>query len=181
MSLTVILGGARSGKSALAVETAKKQGGEVVYVATAPESDKDMADRIAQHRAERPSNWTTIEEQIDLASALEAAGDALVIVDCLTLWISNLMWHDNTDNQIHDIAARAARQASERSAPTIVISNEVGLGIHPDTALGRRYRDVLGRVNQLWVAASSSSLLLVAGRAIELSDPRDILERRRAR
>ena len=181
MSLTVILGGARSGKSAFAVETAKKHGGEVIYVATAPESDKDMADRIARHRSERPSDWTTIEEQIDLAGALDGAGDALVIIDCLTLWISNLMWRDHTDDQIHDIAARAARQASERSAPTIAISNEVGMGIHPDTALGRRYRDVLGRVNQLWVATSSSSLLLVAGRAIELGDPWDILQRRPTR
>jgi adenosylcobinamide kinase/adenosylcobinamide-phosphate guanylyltransferase len=178
MSLTVILGGARSGKSAFAVETANRHSGEVVYVATAPESDEDMADRIARHRAERPSNWTTIEEQIDLAGALEEAGDALVIIDCLTLWISNLMWRDRTDNQIHDIAARASRQAAERKAPTVAISNEVGMGIHPDTALGRRYRDVLGRVNQLWVAASSSSLLLVAGRALELDDPQDILERR---
>lgn len=181
MSLTVILGGARSGKSAFAVETGKEHPGEVVYVATAPESDEDMADRIARHRDERPSNWTTIEEQIDLAGALDATGDALVIIDCLTLWTSNLMWHDRTDDQIHDIAAQAARAASERSAPTIAISNEVGMGIHPETALGRRYRDVLGRVNQLWVAASSSSLLLVAGKALELSDPRDILERRPTR
>jgi adenosyl cobinamide kinase/adenosyl cobinamide phosphate guanylyltransferase len=176
MSLTVILGGARSGKSAIAVESGKRHDGNVVYIATAPELDEDMADRIARHRAERPFSWTTEEEQIDIADAFEAAGDALVIIDCLTLWTSNLMWQDRTDDEIHAIASLTASKASERAAPTIAISNEVGMGVHPDTTLGRRYRDVLGRVNQLWVAASSKSLLLVAGRAIELGDPGDILE-----
>ena len=176
MGLTVILGGARSGKSAFAVEAGRKYGGKVAYVATAPESDEDMADRIDRHRAERPAGWTTIEEQIDLLGALGTTGDELVIIDCLTLWTSNLMWKGSTDDEIHAIAERTARGAAERLAPTIAISNEVGMGVHPDTALGRRYRDVLGRVNQLWVAASASSLLLIAGRAIELSDPSDLLD-----
>jgi adenosyl cobinamide kinase/adenosyl cobinamide phosphate guanylyltransferase len=175
MTLTVILGGARSGKSAFAVESARAHDGNVIYVATAPTSDRDMADRIDRHRSERPSEWTTIEEQIDLADALTTAGDALVIIDCLTLWTSNLMWHERSDDEIREIADQTARQAAERSAPTIAISNEVGMGVHPETSLGLRYRDVLGRVNQRWVAASATSLLLVAGRAIELSDPWDIL------
>ena len=175
MGLTVILGGARSGKSAFAVEFGTAHDGKVIYVATAPDSDKDMADRIDRHRDERPSDWTTIEEQLDLAGALNTTEEALVIIDCLTLWTSNLMWKGSTDDEIHAIAERTARGAAERSAPTIAISNEVGMGVHPDTALGRRYRDVLGRVNQLWVAASASSLLLIAGRAIELRDPWDLL------
>jgi adenosylcobinamide kinase/adenosylcobinamide-phosphate guanylyltransferase len=181
MSLTVILGGARSGKSAFAVESGNLHDGNVVYIATASELDDDMADRIARHRAERPSSWTTVEEQIDIVGAFEATGDALVIIDCLTLWTSNLMRQDRTDDEIHAIASQTASKASERGAPTIAISNEVGMGVHPDTTLGRRYRDVLGRVNQLWVAASSKSLLLLAGRAIELGDPADILERRPTR
>ena len=178
MSLTVILGGARSGKSSFAVDIGTQHDGDVVFVATAPESDGDMAARIDRHRAERPPNWTTIEEEIDLSGALGRAGDALAIVDCLTLWTSNLMLEGHTDEEIDAIADQAALDAARRASPTIAITNEVGMGIHPDTNLGRRYRDVLGRVNQRFVAAAETSLLLVDGRALELRDPMSILDER---
>jgi len=175
MSLTVILGGARSGKSALAVQHAATQNREVCYIATAPESDDDMVDRIQRHRSERPSEWATIEEQLDLEAALASCGESLVIIDCLTLWTSNLMFQGRGDDEIDAIARGTAAMAAERDAATLAISNEVGMGVHPDTSLGRRYRDVLGRVNQRWVAAAETSLLLVAGKAIELRDPAEIL------
>jgi adenosylcobinamide kinase/adenosylcobinamide-phosphate guanylyltransferase len=175
MSLTVILGGARSGKSAFAVEYATNQNREVCYIATASASDQDMADRIQKHRSERPAKWTTIEEQFDLEAALKAARGQFVIVDCLTLWTSNLMFQGLHDDEIDTIATNTAAVAAARNVATLAISNEVGMGVHPDTSLGRRYRDVLGRVNQRWVAASESSLLLVAGKAIELHDPAEIL------
>jgi adenosylcobinamide kinase / adenosylcobinamide-phosphate guanylyltransferase len=175
VGLTVLLGGARSGKSTLAVDIGSRYEGPVTYVATAPATgpavDDDMAERIERHIAERPPAWTTIEERTDLIAALDAAGASLAIVDCLTLWTSNMMWEGRSDLEIERRAVEAARHAAARAAPVVVVTNEVGLGVHPETELGRRYRDVLGRVNQAWVAESTRSLLLVAGRALELRDP----------
>jgi adenosylcobinamide kinase / adenosylcobinamide-phosphate guanylyltransferase len=175
VGLTVLLGGARSGKSTLAVDIGSRYEGPVTYVATAPATgpavDDDMAERIERHVAERPPAWTTIEERTDLIAALDAAGASLAIVDCLTLWTSNMMWEGRSDLEIERRAVEAARHAAARAAPVVVVTNEVGLGVHPETELGRRYRDVLGRVNQAWVAESTRSLLLVAGRALELRDP----------
>jgi adenosyl cobinamide kinase/adenosyl cobinamide phosphate guanylyltransferase len=172
MSLTVLLGGARSGKSSLAVEIGCRHDGPVVFVATAPPVDTDMQERIERHRSERPASWVTVEEPIELHDALDTTGhDALVIVDCLTLWVSNLMYAGRSDADVCERAAAASAIAASRQAPVIAISNEVGMGIHPETPLGRRYRDLLGRVNQIWTAAADTSLVLVAGRAIPLSDP----------
>ncbi len=169
-ALTLLLGGARSGKSALAVELGRRHGGPVTFIATSPPIDGDLVDRIARHRAERPP-WPTIEEPLDLAGALAASGDDLVIVDCLTLWVSNLMHRGDGDAEVEATASDAAARAATRTVPTVVITNEVGLGVHPTTDLGRRYRDLLGRVNQRWAAVADTALLLVAGRAIPLLDP----------
>jgi len=178
MTLTLLIGGARSGKSSLAVDIGRRHhaaGLAVSYVATAPCLDEDMQTRIVRHRAERPDSWQTIEEEVDLAAALDAAGDGLVIVDCLTLWTSNMMWREMTDDDITGRAVDVAAQAAARPDPTVVITNEVGLGVHPETDVGRRYRDILGRVNQAWAAAADPALLLVAGRAVCLVDPWDHL------
>lgn len=172
MPMTLLLGGARSGKSSLAVEIGERSDGPVCFVATAPAIDDDMERRIARHRAERPPHWTTVEETIDLVSAMEAIDDdALVIVDCLTLWVSNLMHAGHDAATIRSAATTASAVAARRRSTVIAVSNEVGMGIHPETDLGREYRDVLGWVNQTWAAAATTSLLLVAGRAIELVDP----------
>jgi adenosyl cobinamide kinase/adenosyl cobinamide phosphate guanylyltransferase len=177
VGLTVLLGGARSGKSSLAVDIGTRYDGPVTYIATAPgiatapALDDDMAERIERHIAERPPEWTTIEERTDLIAALDGTGGSLAIVDCLTLWTSNMMWEGRSDAEIERRAVHTARHAAARSAPVVVVSNEVGLGVHPETDLGRRYRDVLGRVNQAWVAESTRSLFLVAGRAFALRDP----------
>ena len=172
MSLTTLLGGARSGKSSLAVEIGHRHDGPVVFLATAPAIDADMEERIERHRAERPVNWTTVEAPIELHDGLQGADDhTLVIIDCLTLWVSNLMYAGRSDDQVREAAASASALAATRSGLVVAVSNEVGMGIHPETQLGRRYRDLLGWVNQTWAAASTTSLLMVAGRAIELTDP----------
>jgi len=181
MTMTLLLGGARSGKSALAVDLGRRhardggRGREVVYIATAPHVDDDMTRRIEMHRADRPATWRTIEEETDLDAAIDRSGDALAIVDCLTLWTSNLLWTGLGDDDVVERARHVATRAAARAAPTIAISNEVGLGVHPDTDLGLRYRDLLGRVNQIWAAAATTTLLLVAGRAIALDDPLTLL------
>ena len=174
MPLTFLIGGARSGKSSLAVDIGHRHhaaGIPVTYIATAPVIDDDMANRVQRHREERPPEWSTIEEEIDLLGALAKVESGLVIVDCLTLWTSNLMWRDLTDAEIRRHSEDAAVAAAERADPTVVISNEVGLGIHPETDLGRRYRDVLGWVNQTWASAADPALFLVAGQALPLTDP----------
>jgi adenosylcobinamide kinase / adenosylcobinamide-phosphate guanylyltransferase len=175
-----LVGGARSGKSALAVRLASghaASGLAVSYVATSPriEGDHDLAHRIEAHRHERPADWTTIEEEHDLVGALERAGDSCVVVDCLTLWVNNLVWRGDDDATIEHHSHRAAAATASRRAPTIVISNEVGLGVHPATDAGRRYRDLLGRVNQHWARAAERSLFCVAGRAVALQEPEALL------
>lgn len=173
--ITFLLGGARSGKSTLAVELASRHHGDVCFVATAEPFDDDLRARIAAHRRERPE-WPTVEAPVDLAAAITAAPtEALVVVDCLTVWVGNLFHH------LPDSTTRAAAYESlvaalaGRSAPTVVVSNEVGAGLHPDTALGRQYRDELGRLNQRVAAIAHRSLLLVAGRAVRLVDPWEAL------
>ena len=172
--LLVVTGGARSGKSTFAVEYGVRHSGPVVFVATAPVIDDDMRVRIDRHRAERPA-WPTIEETCDIAPIVSSASaGSLVIVDCLTLWVSNLMWRGDTDTEI-ERAAEALAKSVPNDATVLVVTNEVGLGVHPETGLGRRYRDVLGRVNQRLVAAADRALFMVAGRALPLSDPWDLV------
>jgi adenosyl cobinamide kinase/adenosyl cobinamide phosphate guanylyltransferase len=178
MTLTLLVGGARSGKSSLAVDIGHRHtaaGISVTYLATAPLLDDDMTARAERHQAERPTEWATIEEQTDLIGALARIDRGLAIIDCLTLWTSNLMWSGYDDDAIGVHAEQAAAAAAQRPEPTVAVTNEVGLGVHPETELGRRYRDVLGRVNQTWARAAHTTLLLVAGKAIELSDPWDHL------
>ncbi len=174
-ALTVLIGGARSGKSDLAVQIAQRFDGPVTFVATAWRVDDDMTERIARHQAERPP-WPTVEATTALAEVLSLVPpDHLAIVDCLTLWVSNALLHDWSDDAVIDAALASAAIAAARNAPTVVVTNEVGLGIHPDTELGRRYRDLLGRVNRIWTSAAQRSLFLVAGRAIPLHDPWEFL------
>ena len=175
LGLIVLLGGARSGKSSLAVELATQSNKSVVFIATAQAHDEDMKNRIARHQAERPS-WKTIETPLDLTTALkDCPANSLVIIDCLTLWVSNLMLAGFSEAEIRTANTRTLAAIDKRVGTTIAISNEVGLGIVPETRLGRDYRDGLGRINQQWVRASSKSLFLVAGRAIELQKPEWIL------
>lgn len=166
MSLTVLVGGARAGKSALALELARDAGAPVVYVATAEAGDDEMAARIAQHRADRPAEWRTLEEPVALRSALASIDpEACVVVDCLTLWVANVLARGD---DVLPEAEAAADLAAGRSGPTIVVSNEVGLGIVPVSPVAREYRDVLGAVNAAFVRRADDAAFVVAGRAIPL-------------
>ena len=170
MSLVVLLGGARSGKSRLAVRLAGESGAPVVFVATGEAGDDEMAARIARHRDERPAGWTTVEEPRRLLGAVEAAPpESCLVVDCLSLWVANLIEVAAVE-AIEGEAGEAAAAAAARPGGTIAVTNEVGLGVVPATPLGRAYRDVLGRVNEAWVAAADEALFVVAGRALRLAD-----------
>jgi adenosylcobinamide kinase / adenosylcobinamide-phosphate guanylyltransferase len=166
MSLVLLLGGARSGKSALAVRLA---GERATLIATATAGDAEMAERIRRHRAERPEGWVTIEEPVAVGAALAAVVvDATVVLDCLSLWVSNLIEAGLSDEEIEGEARSVAAAAGARAGLTVAVTNEVGLGIVPAAPLGRRYRDLLGRVNTLWAAEAERALLVAAGRTLQL-------------
>jgi adenosylcobinamide kinase/adenosylcobinamide-phosphate guanylyltransferase len=172
MSLVFLLGGARSGKSSLAVELARKWEGPVTVIATAEALDDEMAERIRLHNEERPPVWATLEEPLELQTALAGvADDAAIVIDCLSLWVANLLERGDGDSEVEQLSEAVARIASERSSLTIAISNEVGLGIVPATELGRRYRDLLGRVNATWAGAADQAAFVVAGRVLTLGSP----------
>lgn len=176
--LIVLTGGARSGKSSLAVKQAKRSGDPVAFVATCPriDGDDDLDQRIEAHRAERPAEWTTVEAEHDLAGALRTIDtEAVIVIDCLTLWVSNLLLRGDEERAIDAASDEALRTLTGRARDTVVVTNEVGLGIVPADRLSRTYRDVLGRVNQTWLAAADRALLLVAGKALPLQDPEDVL------
>lgn len=170
--LTVLLGGARSGKSTAALGIADRSGQPVCFIATSPriDGDDDLDARIAAHRAERPAAWRTIETELELAAALDQAGDDHVIVDCMTVWLGNLMHHGRSDDEITAASTAALARAAGRAADTTVVTNEVGMGIVPGDAMSRRYRDLLGVINRQWVAAADRAFFVVAGRALPLSD-----------
>jgi adenosyl cobinamide kinase/adenosyl cobinamide phosphate guanylyltransferase len=173
--LTVLLGGARAGKTTFAEHLARAAGDDVTYIATCPhiEGDTELSDRIQRHRADRPAGWTTVEEEIDLARAVTDS-TGLVVIDCLTTWVGNLLHHGHDEAGALTASDLAVEAVLGRAEPTVVVSNEVGLGVVPATELGREYRDVLGRVNQRWVAASDRALLIVAGRALRLDSAEDL-------
>jgi adenosylcobinamide kinase / adenosylcobinamide-phosphate guanylyltransferase len=167
--VTVLLGGARSGKSSTALRLAAEHNLPVVFIATATAGDDDMETRIKRHQAERPKDWSTIEEPLDLAMAItRTPAEAVVIVDCLTLWVTNLLMLNRTEDEIVDAARRAVDVLVGRTGHSIVVTNEVGLGLVPTTQLGRTFRDALGRVNTLFVAPATTALFLVAGRTLRL-------------
>ena len=177
--LTLVTGGARSGKSRYAEQLAASDRRPVVYVATLEALDAEMRDRIARHRAQRPAEWSTIEAPRSIAAAVEAApGDATVLLDCLSLWVSNRLLPLGDEPTPRDVAAleaeldaeldRVIAVAEERAPASIIVSNEVGAGVVPPTPLGRVYRDLLGRANQRVSRAAARAWLLVAGRALEL-------------
>jgi adenosylcobinamide kinase / adenosylcobinamide-phosphate guanylyltransferase len=169
----LVLGGVRAGKSAFAVARARELGGRVVFVATAEAGDDEMAARIARHRAERPATWRTIETPLALVSALTALdGEAdVVIVDCLNLWIANML---DKRADLPDLLREADGLAAIAGRPRyalLLVSNEVGWGIHPQTELGRRFRDALGLVNQAVARAAGEVVLMVAGCPLTVKAP----------
>jgi adenosylcobinamide kinase / adenosylcobinamide-phosphate guanylyltransferase len=163
----LVLGGARSGKSRYAQQVAERSGKRLIYVATGEAGDAEMAARIAAHRTARGPGWQTIEVPLALSEALfeVTSPDAIVLVDCLTLWLSNLMLGAD------DIAAESKRLGaliSELAGSVILVSNEVGTGIVPENALARQFRDAQGRLNQLVAAACDMVVLVAAGLPVTL-------------
>lgn len=169
MSLVLLLGGARSGKSALAQEIAVRSGRPIIFIATAQPGDEEMAARIERHRAQRPSSWTTVEEPAALLDAvLGAAESDFVVVDCLTLWVSNLLLRGDAGDRIVAVATEVAEALAARASGGVVVSNEVGLGIVPANRLARAFRDTLGSVNAAFADRADRAVLMVAGRVVDL-------------
>ena len=176
--LLLVLGGARSGKSAYAQQLAQELGGaRVLFVATAQAWDEEMTQRIAQHRQERPTAWRTLEapHHVGQAIALELDDAAVVLVDCLTLLVSNtiLRLSESPDPAAAAVAVQAELTAllqtcQGNTTTYIVVSNEVGLGLVPDNPLGRLYRDLLGRANQTLAAQAEAVYFMVAGLPVEV-------------
>jgi adenosylcobinamide kinase/adenosylcobinamide-phosphate guanylyltransferase len=164
MAITLVLGGARSGKTRYALKAAEAEAGPLVMIATAEALDQEMADRIARHRAERGPRWRTVEASLDLADAIEALGSQeIAVVDCLTLWLSNLMLADRV---IEAETERLLIALADRRV--ILVSNEVGGGVVPDNALARRFRDEAGRLNQRLAADADTVVLVTAGLPLTL-------------
>jgi len=166
-SRTLVLGGARSGKSRYAESLIAKLPPPWIYVATAEARDAEMTERIAAHQARRGADWKAIEAPRDLAGALASPVKAPILVDCLTLWLSNLLLADaDIDAEIGRFEQALARVA----APVVLVANEVGFGIVPDNALARRFRDLQGLLNQRIAAHADCVVLVVAGLPLILKE-----------
>ena len=174
MACELILGGARSGKSREAERRASASGLAVTVIATAEALDAEMTARIQRHQADRPAGWRTVEAPLDLAATLrrEATPERCLIVDCLTLWLTNLLAGADTlppgasaEALPHFVAERDALLATLPSLPgtVILVANEVGLGLVPETPLGRLFRDEAGRLNQAVAACCTRVVLVAAG------------------
>ncbi len=172
--LTLILGGARSGKSSYAEKLAAELSPRVLYVATAEAGDAEMVQRIQAHRLARPAGWQTLEAPTGVAAALKAHRPEVILLDCLTLLVSNLILALEAEPPAEVEAAVLAEVEAliavraELAAPMIIVSNEVGLGLVPPYPLGRVYRDALGRANARLAAAADRVLLMVAGLPLAL-------------
>ncbi len=196
-ALWFVTGGARSGKSRFAERLATaeaERGRPVLYVATMEPGDAELAARVARHRAERPADWRTVEAPLDpVATLRDAPAESCALLDCVSLWVSNMLLaelgepaeDEPAPAQVAPVVAAAIEgrlgaaidelltAVAAREGPTIAVSNEVGGGVVPPSALGRLYRDLLGLANQRLSAAAQRAWLLVAGRALELPPPRD--------
>ncbi len=170
----LILGGVRSGKSrqAILLATASPSGQRTGFLATARADDRDMARRIARHQADRPTGWCTVEEPYEIAEACRRLTDRvdLIVLDCLTLWVSNLLLRGDLPDDVLAATDVLAKLVSERRVSIIIVSNEVGSGVHPPTEIGVRFQDTLGGVNQRVAAVADRVTLMVAGVPMLIKD-----------
>ena len=168
--ITLVLGGARSGKSRYGERLIEAAASQATYIATAEPGDAEMASRIAEHRARRGAFWHTVEAPLELPLAIaeEAAADRPLLVDCLTLWLSNLLLADKCVAAETRSLCAALREAV---GPVVLVANEVGLGLVPETPLGRRFRDVAGRLNQDIAALADRVIFVAAGLPFVLKEP----------
>lgn len=158
VALILVGGGARSGKSRWALERARKRGGRLVYIATAEALDQEMADRIARHRAERGADFETVEEPRELAQAIRSAPGDAIVVDCLTLWLANVV------GDVEEVIVAAVESRGE----VICVTNEVGCGIVPENALAREFRDRAGWMNQRFAEAAGEVYWMIFGQALRV-------------
>jgi adenosylcobinamide kinase/adenosylcobinamide-phosphate guanylyltransferase len=167
--LIFLTGGVRSGKSRMAVDTAKASGLPVVFMATGSAGDPEMKKRIEKHKSERPKNWKTIEETCKVAQSIERIkGRKLVIIDCLTLFVSNLMLKGKPQARILNEAERLIRSVKKSRHAVIVVSNEVGSGIVPENRMARDFRDIMGSVNQMFAQNSDEAYAFFSGIPVKL-------------
>ena len=163
MAVILIGGGARSGKSRFAVQLATQRGSRLAFIATATRSDADMSARIDRHRADRPAQFTTIEEPVDVAAAIGIANADAIVIDCLTLWLANIFKCD-----IAGHTGRLIESARASRAAVIFVTNEVGCGIHPESEIGRRFRDEAGILNQRIAEASDEIYWMIFGQPLKV-------------
>ena len=172
--LVFVTGGARSGKSDFSMSVAEAAGGRLVYVATATAGDPEMAERIERHKGGRDGRWRTVEEPLDLEGALDAlkGGENSVVIDCLTLWLTNMMsaegGGDGFDAAVLDRTHGLAEAIRGMGGTAVVVSNEVGMGIVPGNAVSRRFRDAAGAVNRIMAGAADEVYLIVSGLPVKI-------------
>ena len=169
----LVLGGARSGKSAYAEDRAQMHAGEKIYIATAEMIDAEMAERVRQHQGRRGQDWRTVEAPLALPKALRQhdAPGKVVLIDCVTVWIGNRVLRGDTDEAILAGADELAALVPRCGFDVTLVSNEVGEGVHPETAIGVRFRDLLGITNQRLAAACEHVVLMVAGLPLTIKAP----------
>lgn len=174
MSIIFIIGGARSGKSSFALQLAKSIGRKVAFIATAQAGDEEMLKRIQIHKQDRPDEWTTIEEPLDVASAIDSAkGNDVVIIDCVTLLISNLLCSTENFDDVSWIfkkIEKMIKSVKEFIGTVIIISNEVGMGIVPENRLAREFRDMAGKANQMIASSADKVYFCFSGIPILIKD-----------
>ena len=175
-NLILVTGGGRSGKSAYAQGRAEAMQGPRAFVATCPVIDAEMSDRVRRHQLARSAqDWRTIEEPLDLAAGILCAkAEPVVLIDCLTLWVNNILYAAEQQNELvseYDIAVRCKpllEAARSHGGNIIFVTNEVGLGLVPETALGRRFRDLAGRANQIVASACDEVVLVICGQPLKI-------------
>lgn len=160
--IVLITGGARSGKSRMALTLAADEKVKI-FVATAEARDEEMKQRILLHRQERGKEWITLEEPIDLEGVLRRNPGGSLIIDCLTLWLSNVLEREFSATRIAELARQWIEAARDRNSTTIIVTNEVGMGVVPSTEMGRLFRDLCGSLNQQVVASATRVIFMVSG------------------
>ena len=177
--LILVTGGCRSGKSRYALERAKVEGEKVLYIATCQPADEEMRQRVWKHQQQRPAHWKTLENQWDLATALEEEEKKYdcFLIDCLTLWSSHLLIQDNPLAMIRERAEEVVSVIPAISSTVITVTNEVGWGIVPPTESGRQFRDIAGWVNQIFAEVAEEVILMVSGIPMVIKSNKKIYRR----
>ena len=168
---TLVIGGCRSGKSRYALDMANQiSQGEKLFIATSVPTDKDMEERVKKHQKDRGTDWITMEIPVNIPQTIKdySTSSGVILVDCLTLWVSNLLLNNLTDDEIFNMADQLEKALEQSSCPVIFVSNEVGAGIVPENKLARRFRDTAGFINQKIAAAADNVVLMAAGIPVKI-------------